>query len=66
MAVFSTKDFSAAKSDKVRAAMGRKLGLAGAASNAQVGDALTQFCREVVQAYDDVDYFAAKPAPDAL
>ena len=66
MATFSTKDFNAAKSDKVRAAVGRSLGLPAAASNAQVGDWLTQRCREIVQAYDDVDYAAAKPAPDTL
>ena len=66
MATFSTKDFNAAKSDKVRAAMGRKLGLEGPATNNQVGDALTQFCREIVQAYDSLDYAAAAPAPDTL
>lgn len=66
MAIFSSKDFSAAKSDKVRAAFGRKLGLPGAANNSQVDDAMTQFCREVVQAYDHVDYIAAEPAPDTL
>ena len=66
MATFSTKDFNAAKSDKVRAAVGRSLGLPGAANNNEVGDWLTQKCREIVQAYDSVDYKAAEPAPDTL
>lgn len=66
MAIFSTKDFSAGKSDKVRKAFGRKLGLAGPASNKQVDDALTQYCREVVEIDETADYYAAKPAPDQL
>lgn len=66
MAVFSTKDFTANNSDKVRKAFGRKLGLGGPATNNQVDDALTQYCREVVEIDQTADYNAAKPAPDAL
>jgi hypothetical protein len=66
MAIFSTKDFNSGKSDKVRAAVGRYLALPGPASNNQVGDWLTQKCREIVQTYDHIDYQAAEPAPDQL
>ena len=66
MATFSTKDFAANKSDKVRKAFGRKLGLGRSATNNEVNDALTQFCRETVEVDDAADWAATKPAPDPL
>ena len=52
MAIFKTKDYNPTKSDKVRLAVGKKLGLAGAATNGQVDAELEQHLRELVQTMD--------------
>lgn len=67
MPSFNTKNFNAAKTAKIRAALGRKLGHPGVdATDIEINDYLTDQCRAVVQTYDELDYAAAKPAPDPL
>lgn len=66
MTIFKSKDFAAGKSDKVRKAVGRKLGLGAPASNNQVDEEVTQHLRELVEVDDTADWAATKPAPDPL
>lgn len=67
MAAFSTKDFSAGKTAKVRNAVARKLGHPETpATNQEVDDVLTQFLRELVQVDDLAVWQATKPAADPL
>lgn len=67
MAVFQTKDFTANKSDKVRLAVGRRLGHPGVpATNAEVDAEMTQHCRDLVELDEAANWVATKPAVDQL
>ena len=50
MTIFATKDWSAAKSDKIRTYIGRKMGLAVPATNNQVENQIEGWLKEVVDA----------------
>lgn len=65
MAIYTTKDYGAAKVSKLQKGVGRKLGLVGNATNNQIEGWIEKQLREVAQEQDDIDYPAAKPAPDA-
>lgn len=68
MAIFTTKDYNANKSDKIRLAVGRKLGLGIGiqATNNQVNNELEQHLKELVQSMNSANYAAAEPAPEDL
>lgn len=64
MAILSTKDYSAAKINKLQKDVGRRLGLGANATNNQIERYIETLLREVAQEQDDIDYAALKPAPD--
>lgn len=64
MAIYSTKDYSAAKVNKLQASFQRRLGLAAPATKNQIEGAIQQWLKEVAQEQTDIEYAAAKPVHD--
>lgn len=55
MTIFASKDWSVAKSDKIRTIVGRKMGKGSAATDAEVGQFLDRAIVDLVKSYDQID-----------
>lgn len=64
MAIFSSKDFSAPKSNRIRAAFGKELYLGADATNNQVEQWINAKLIEVTRKQEDVAAIAALPPND--